>query len=71
MSMTRRDYVDLADAFRREVTEINEMTSLTDDEREACIETVKSLADKVARIITNRNPGFDTDRFMNDCGLKG
>lgn len=70
MSMTRRDWVDLAGILKSEVTEIEGLSHLDDDEKEICTETVQSIASKVGRMIESRNPAFDHDRFMKDSGVK-
>lgn len=69
MSMTRRDWVEIAAVLKSEVSDIEGLAHLDDDEKEICTETVQSIASKIGRMIESRNPAFDHDRFMGDCGV--
>lgn len=69
MSMTRRDWVEIAAVLKSEVADIEGLAHLDDDEKDICTETVQSIASKIGRKIESRNPVFDYGRFMDDCGV--
>ena len=65
MSMTRKDYVALAEVIRGTV-EQSGYVKTPEDRRIA-----EDIARGISEILSARNPAFDTNRFMNGCGVGG
>lgn len=69
MSYSSRAYRDMSKILAAEVEEINESV-IAPLEHEASIETVESIADRIAEIFAADNPhGFDKIRFRRDAGI--
>jgi hypothetical protein len=69
MSYTSRAYRDMGRVLAAEVEEINDSVFLP-LEREAAMETVESIADRIAEVFAADNPhGFDKIRFRRDAGI--
>lgn len=69
MSYSSRAYRDMSRVLAAEVEEINDSV-IAPLEREASIETVESIADRIAEIFAADNPhGFDKIRFRHDAGI--
>lgn len=57
--MTRKDYVAIAAAIRKEVIYSGSETTTA----------LKSVADSIADIMKRDNPRFDRSRFIDACGF--
>lgn len=68
MSMTKRHFEMIADAFAEEVKDIERDTG---PETEAEMRALRLLAARLVSSFRRENPRFDAGRFIEAAGLKG
>jgi hypothetical protein len=68
MTHSRREYEQIAEAFRRvkRLVPVN----LSNDEKEVRDTTLGLLGAALADIFEHTNPRFDRKRFYEECGIK-
>lgn len=69
MSATRKDYVALAAAIKRQLTDARAFSS-TDAEAAAIIRALREVARESASHFATGNERFDRGRFMHACGFE-
>lgn len=72
MSMTRKDYVMLAEVINDRMDNIEHLDTFDWDSKEitAARDAVADLANFLATELWRNNKAFDRDRFLTACGVK-
>ena len=63
--MTRKDYIKIAEVFKTELLNLKLSTYMGDDERHNRDRQTWLLINKMAQMLRQDNPRFDTGRFVD------